>query len=261
MAYNDTVTDALTVQASKFDVPDGCEWLNGLCYMMQGIGAIAGALMAGFVQKTAYLGPFECFGIYMALQMTFFVLAYFMNQNMEPGEIRDLQLSEPPAPQAASSSADVPQDEAQRLLEGSEAPQAPQADQGPSSCCSRLALNFKLIWRAAKNQPIYATIIFFLVRGLLVPTFDNIQAYFLLNKAGITNDEYDFLSIGQSIGTLVGTIIYMTCLTRYQAWKLVGLSVFFQLVHTWLLYANVMRWTLVWGFSDWSVNLVLMLFN
>lgn len=33
MAYNDTVTDALTVQAAKFDVKDGCEWLNGLCYM------------------------------------------------------------------------------------------------------------------------------------------------------------------------------------------------------------------------------------
>lgn len=34
MAYNDTVTDALTVQAAKFDIPDGCEWLNSLCYAL-----------------------------------------------------------------------------------------------------------------------------------------------------------------------------------------------------------------------------------
>ena len=34
MAYNDTVTDGMTVQAAKFDVKDGCEWLNGLCYML-----------------------------------------------------------------------------------------------------------------------------------------------------------------------------------------------------------------------------------
>ena len=50
MAYNDTVTDALTVQASKFDVPDAAEWLNSLCYAMQGVGAIIGALVAFYVQ-------------------------------------------------------------------------------------------------------------------------------------------------------------------------------------------------------------------
>lgn len=72
---------------------------------------------------------------------------------------------------------------------------------------------------------------------------------------------YDFLSIGQSIGTLVGTIIYMNFLTKHQAWKLVAISLLLQLVHTWLLYANVVRWTEAWGFSDWTINLVLMLFN
>lgn len=49
MAYNDTVTDALTVQASKLGIPNGCEWLNGICYSLQGFGAITGALMAIFV--------------------------------------------------------------------------------------------------------------------------------------------------------------------------------------------------------------------
>ena len=104
MAYNDTVTDALTVQATKFEVPDGCEWLNGLCYALQGIGAIFGALMAIFVQRRPYIGPFHCFGIYLALQITFFICAYLMNQQMEPGDIKEV-------PESENAS-----DESQRLL-------------------------------------------------------------------------------------------------------------------------------------------------
>lgn len=89
MAYNDTVTDALTVQASKFDIADCCEWLNGMCYAMQGFGAIIGALMAVLVQRAPYIGPFHCFGIYLGLQITFFICALFMNKQMEPGEMKD----------------------------------------------------------------------------------------------------------------------------------------------------------------------------
>ena len=121
--------------------------------------------------------------------------------------------------------------------------------------------NLTLIWNAALNAPIYMTIIFFVVRGLLIPCFDSTQYYFLTEKCGITKDQYDFLSIGQSIGQLVGTIIFMNFLTRYQAWKLIAFSVIFEICHSWVLYANVMRWTVAWGLSDWSVNFVLMLFN
>lgn len=53
----------------------------------------------------------------------------------------------------------------------------------------------------------------------------------------------------------------MNFLTKYQAWKLIAFSIFIQIAHTWLMYANVMRWTYSWGFSDWTINLVLMLFN
>lgn len=50
MAYCDTVTDALTVQASKTDFEDVNESLNSFAYSMQAIGAIVGALMANMVQ-------------------------------------------------------------------------------------------------------------------------------------------------------------------------------------------------------------------
>ena len=88
MAYNDTVTDALTVQASKKGVQDGTENLNAICYFMQAIGAIAGAFMSMFVTNTKELDCYQCFGIYLALQSLFFMSAYCMNKSLEPGEIK-----------------------------------------------------------------------------------------------------------------------------------------------------------------------------
>ena len=52
MAYNDTITDALTVTASKTGVEDANENLNSICYMLQAIGAIFGAFVAGLVSET-----------------------------------------------------------------------------------------------------------------------------------------------------------------------------------------------------------------
>ena len=45
MAYSDTVTDALTVQAANKGVKNGSENLNSVSYLVQGFGAICGALM------------------------------------------------------------------------------------------------------------------------------------------------------------------------------------------------------------------------
>jgi hypothetical protein len=51
MAWNDTVTDALTVQVAKNSDDDISENLNSLSIIMQGIGAITGAIMASFISQ------------------------------------------------------------------------------------------------------------------------------------------------------------------------------------------------------------------
>ena len=45
MAYNDTVTEALTVQASNKGVINASESLNTISYYFQTLGAICGALI------------------------------------------------------------------------------------------------------------------------------------------------------------------------------------------------------------------------
>ena len=89
MAYNDTVTDALTCQAAKFGVKDGNENLNAISYLFQGIGAIVGAFISMQVKESKHFNPYSCFGVYMLLQFFFFVSALMMNKDMEPGEIEE----------------------------------------------------------------------------------------------------------------------------------------------------------------------------
>ena len=68
MAYNDTVTDALTVQAAKKGIKDGCENLNSLSYLMQGFGAIMGAIISLIFSSTSkHVNPFACFSVYVGL--------------------------------------------------------------------------------------------------------------------------------------------------------------------------------------------------
>lgn len=52
---------------------------------MQAIGAIFGAFMSMSVTQTESLDAYQCFGIYLALQITLFMSAFCMNKTMEPG--------------------------------------------------------------------------------------------------------------------------------------------------------------------------------
>jgi hypothetical protein len=84
MAYNDTVIDALTIQASQQGVKNGNQNLNSWSFIMQALGAISGGLMAEFINLEHVLGPFKVFSVYLVLQLMFLVAAIYMNDSMEP---------------------------------------------------------------------------------------------------------------------------------------------------------------------------------
>ena len=101
---------------------------------------------------------------------------------MEPGDIKDLP----------ELGLDTGSEDSERLLaqEDREEQQAEiqeDIDRDNSiSCCRQLSNNFKLIWKATKEKAIYMTLIFFIVRGLLIPTFDSTHYFFLIENCGIT---------------------------------------------------------------------------
>ena len=93
-------------------------------------------------------------------------------------------------------------------------------------------LNLKLIYRALRNEEIHRPLIFFLMLGFVIPTFDNIHYYFLLNTCGMTLTEYDLLSILSYVGVAIGTLIYLKFLRNVEVWKLIFASLIIRMIIT-----------------------------
>jgi hypothetical protein len=112
---------------------------------------------------------------------------------------------------------------------------------------------------AIQNQEIYRSLIFFGATGFLVPNYDDITYYFLLNSCKITPDQYAYLNMSQSIGIILGLTIYVNFLKNTEVWKLILASLFLNLVVNTLQYGNIMRMNLEYGFSDIPINALIML--
>lgn len=146
MSYNDTVTDAITVEICR-DNEEESERINSLGFMMFGAGSVTGAILATYVERTKVLGPYSCFIIYIGLQIMFLIPVYIM------------------------------QDE----------PVEEEEDDDERGVLVKFIDNIKAIWAACNNKPVGNTLIFFILRGLIVPSLDMIQYYFVMSeKVGMT---------------------------------------------------------------------------
>ena len=47
-------------------------------------------------------------------------------------------------------------------------------------------LNMKLIYRALRNEEIHRPLVFFLMMGFVIPTYENVHYFFLLNTCGMS---------------------------------------------------------------------------
>jgi hypothetical protein len=71
------------------------------------------------------------------------------------------------------------------------------------------------MWSVLKEKTVYYSLLYFIIRGSIVPSLDNAQYYFMLEECKISQSTYDLLSIGQSIGIILGTLFYLNFLTKY----------------------------------------------
>jgi hypothetical protein len=117
------------------------------------------------------------------------------------------------------------------------------------------------ISRTLKNEEIYLPLVFFVAMGFIVPNYDSIHYFFLLNTCKLTVAEYDMLSIVPYVGLVFGTIIYLKVLRKIEVRKLVLASLIIRFLVTLAQIANVMRLNLKIGFNDFYYNLTLMAIN
>ena len=82
MCYSDTVTDALTVQASIKGGKDIGALLNGISFGSNALGAVSGSVVA-FIYEKEFKNPTNCFLVYLLLQVLFLFLAIQLNDKKE----------------------------------------------------------------------------------------------------------------------------------------------------------------------------------
>jgi hypothetical protein len=76
----------------------------------------------------------------------------------------------------------------------------------------RFKLNIRLITNALKKEEIKNALLFFVITGLMVPSYEDITYYFLIDICHITQDQYDILNMYQSFGIILGIVIFFSFL-------------------------------------------------
>ena len=89
------------------------------------------------------------------------------------------------------------------------------------STAQLFCLNIKMIWAALKNKEIYCPLIFFIITGLIIPNLEDVHYYFLLDTCGLSKAQYDVLNMGQSVGILLGTTMFIVFFRETEVWKLI----------------------------------------
>ena len=104
-------------------------------------------------------------------------------------------------------------------------------------------------------------LMFFIAMGFIVPNYDSVHYFFLLNTCDLTVPEYDMLCVVPYVGLVFGTIFYLKVLRNIEVRKLVLASLILRLLVTLAQIANVQRLNIKIGFNDFYYNLVLMAIN
>lgn len=117
------------------------------------------------------------------------------------------------------------------------------------------------ISKTLKNEEIYLPLAFFIAMGFIVPNYDSVHYFFLLNTCKLTVSQYDILSIIPYVGLVFGTFLYLKFLRNVEVRKLVLGSLIIRFLVTVAQIVNVKRLNVNIGFDDFYYNLMLMAIN
>jgi len=84
-------------------------------------------------------------------------------------------------------------------------------DEGQSRCsafCTNLKSNLSSIYKALKQKEIYMIISFFILNGLISPSFSQFSYFFYLKVCGVTQFEYSMLGVIGQCCCIIGAWFY-----------------------------------------------------
>lgn len=115
------------------------------------------------------------------------------------------------------------------------------------------------MWVALKQKQIYSTLIFFAISGLINPSFEDMQYYFLLNDLGLSATDYVYLNICQSVAIFIGITVFMYFMSDFEIKTLICISFVLQLIGDIFNLSNILRWNTNIGVSDFYINVAIIM--
>ena len=67
-------------------------------------------------------------------------------------------------------------------------------------------------------------LLFFGITGCIIPNYEDVQYYFLLDTCGLSVKQYGYLNMTQSVGLVVGIAFFIVKLKNVEVWKLILVS-------------------------------------
>jgi len=218
-AFVDVIIDALMVQQSRKDPIYGSEDLNSYSWLWLSVGGASGCFLAAYL--TQYLDPYYSFMICEIVCTLLAMVAFHLNDEID---------------QEASESYN-------QLMRKHNAEDA--------SSFQRVAITGRLIWKNTKNKAIYQTLLYFLMIGVLVPSFGDVQYYFTLNVLHFSKFTFSLLNLLSFLSLFAGILLYNKFFKNFEIRTMLQMSIVFGLIGCTGGLVLVYRWNVDYlGVSD-----------
>jgi hypothetical protein len=99
-------------------------------------------------------------------------------------------------------------------------------------------------------REIYFLVIFFLVKGVICPSFEEFSYFFLLNEIKISKFVFSLLILIGQICHIIGALIYKSYCRNTDTRWMIFFAMCVGIVSSFLSYAFAMRWNLEYGIPD-----------
>jgi len=256
-AFTNVVSDAIMVIQSRKDRQFGSQDFVTLMYLATGIGGIIGCVAGGLMTQNYH--PKWCFIGYSSMGLVVSAFACCLTKESE----KDTTEADAPSQHSEgdiSTSLEDFESEVRRELLARGVPAA-EAEQAPvpkrDGFCYSLRKNCQAIGRALTMREIYCLVIFFIVKGILNPTFSEFSYFFLLNVIRISKFMFALLILIGQLCHVLGALTYKAFCRSVDTRTMVLLAFTTASLGAFLNFCFAKRWNQDWGISD----LVFLLFT
>lgn len=107
-----------------------------------------------------------------------------------------------------------------------------------------------MIYSAIQMREIYMVLLYFVLNGIMSPSFSQFSYFFMLNIAHVTKFQFAMFGVISKFCHILGTIYYKAYLKNVETRTVIFWSTIISVFSTFIHYAFAMRWNLAIGVND-----------